>query len=48
MSKQQSFSFPVVELSNLCSCQTDSKSEREGLGNVGKSHLTAPDMQLHG
>lgn len=44
MSKQQSFSLPVVKLSNLYSCQTDSKSERKGLGNVGKSHLTVPSL----
>lgn len=36
--------IPVVELSNLYSSQTDSKSERKGLGNVGKSHLAAPDI----
>lgn len=41
MSKQQSFSLPVVKLSNLYSCQTDAKSERKGLGNAGKSLLTA-------
>lgn len=48
MSKQQPLSLPAVQLSSLCLCQMGSKSKGNGLGNMGKSPLTAPDTQLHG